>query len=76
MSIFGTAHGCGGGGEGKKVSPPKICHTYPTMMKLGTVIPHLKKIQKIYESPDTPSEFCLNQHSFTGNQQILLYQEI
>ena len=23
---------------------PKICHTYPTMMKLGTVIPYLKKI--------------------------------
>ena len=25
---------------------PKICHTYPTMMKLGTVIPYLKKFQK------------------------------
>ena len=24
----------------------KICHTYPTMMKLGTIIPYLKKIQK------------------------------
>ena len=24
------------------------------MMKLGTVIPYLKKIQKIYESRDTP----------------------
>ena len=33
---------------------PKICLTYPTMMKLGTVIPYLKKIQKIYESRDTP----------------------
>ena len=32
---------------------PKICHKYPTMMKLGTVIPYLKKIQKIYESRDT-----------------------
>ena len=28
---------------------PEICHTYSTTMKLGTVIPHLKKIQKIYE---------------------------
>ena len=37
---------------------PKICHTYPTMMKLDTVIPYLKKIQKIYESRDTPLEFC------------------
>ena len=27
--------------------PSKICRTYPTMMKLGTVIPYLKKIQKI-----------------------------
>ena len=25
---------------------PKICHTYSEMMKLGTVVPHLKKIQK------------------------------
>ena len=37
-----------------------ICHTYPTMMKLGTVIPYLKKIQKIYESRDTPLEFCIS----------------
>ena len=36
---------------------PKICRTYPTMMKLGTVILYLKKIQKIYESRDTPPEF-------------------
>ena len=39
-------------------SLPKICHTYPTMMKLGKVIPYQKKIQKIYESSDTPLEFC------------------
>ena len=25
---------------------PKIYHTYPTMMKLGTVIPYLKKTKK------------------------------
>ena len=37
---------------------PKICHTYPTMIKLGTVIPYLKKIQKTYESRDTHPEFC------------------
>ena len=47
------------GGSGQKGHPlPKICHTYPTMMKLGTVIPYPKKIQKIYESRDTPLEFC------------------
>ena len=32
--------GCGGVGEGgKKALLPKICYTYPAMMKLGTVIP-------------------------------------
>ena len=36
----------------------KICLTYPTIMKLGTVVPYLKKIQKIYKSRDTPLEFC------------------
>ena len=46
------------GGGPKRPPLPKICHTYPTMMKLGTVIPYLKKIQKIYESRDTPPEFC------------------
>ena len=54
MSFFGAAHGWGG----KKASLSKICHTYPTMMKLGTVIPYLKKIKQIYESRDTPLEFC------------------
>ena len=36
-------------GEGKSPHIPKICHTYPKMMRLGTVLPYLKKIQKIYE---------------------------
>ena len=55
MGFFGTADGWGG----KKPPPlPKICYTYPTMMKLGTVIPYLKKFQKLYESRDTPLEFC------------------
>ena len=47
MGLFGAAHGW----EGSK--RPKICHTYPKIMKLGTVIPYLKKIQKIHESRDT-----------------------
>ena len=43
----------GGGGEGETPTPfPKICHTYPTIMKLGTVIPYPKKIKKIHESAD------------------------
>ena len=55
MGIFGAAHGCGGA---KRLPLPKICLTYPTMMKLDTVIPSLKTIQEIYESRDTTSEFC------------------
>ena len=56
MGIFGAAHGW----WGQKALPPhpKICRRYPTMMKLGTVIPYLKKIQKIYKSRHTPPEFC------------------
>ena len=73
MGFFGAAHGWGGG---KKAPLHKICHTYPTMMKLGRVIPQPKEIQKIHESRDTPLEFCWHQHFFTGNQQILLYREI
>ena len=46
-------------GEGAKKAPlPKICHTCLKMMKLGTVIPYLKKIQKIYKLRDIPLEFC------------------
>ena len=41
---------------------PKICHRYPTMIKLGTVTPYLKRIQKIYESRDTAPGFCWHQH--------------
>ena len=51
MGFFGAGHGWGG-------TLPKICHTYPTMMKLGTVIPYLRKIKKIYKSRDTSLEFC------------------
>ena len=36
---------------------PKICHTYPTIMKLGTVIPYPKKMQNNFESRDTPLDF-------------------
>ena len=38
MGIFGAAHGW---------RPlHKICHTYPTIMKLDTVIPYLKRTKK------------------------------
>ena len=33
--------------SGDKRGPlPKKCHTYPTMMKLGTVLPYLKRSKK------------------------------
>ena len=57
VGFFGDAHGCGRGVP-KRPHLLKTCHTYPTMMKLGTVTSYLKKIQKIYESRDTPLEFC------------------
>ena len=55
MGIFGAARRWGGV---KKASLPKIFDTYPTIMKLGTIIPYVKKIEEIYESLDTPLEFC------------------
>ena len=72
MGFFGAADGSGGG----RGELSKICHTYPTIMKLGTAILDLRKIQKICKSRDIPLEFCWHQHFFTGNQQILLYQEM
>ena len=51
MDFLGAAHGWGGGGGG-------IRFTYPIIMKLGTVIPYLRKIQKMYKSRDTSLEFC------------------
>ena len=57
LGFFGAAPGWWGA---KSPSPflPKICHTYPIVMKLGTVMPYLKSIQKLYESSDTPLELC------------------
>ena len=59
MGFFGAVHWLG---VAKKAPLPKICHTYPTMTKLGTIIPYLKKIQKLYESCGKILEFCWNQH--------------
>ena len=54
----GPFWGCSRMGGDKKASLPKICYTYPTMMKLSTAIPCPKKIPKTYKSRDTPLEFC------------------
>ena len=54
IGVFGAAHGWWRG-----ESPlPKVTHTYPTIIKLGTVITYLKKIQKTYNSRDIPFDFC------------------
>ena len=47
----GLFRGCSRMGRGGAFLPPlpKIRHTYPTLMKLGTVIPSLRKIQKMYK---------------------------
>ena len=51
----GPFWGCSRMERGAKRPPLiKISHAYPTMMKLGAVIPYLKKIQRIYKSRDTP----------------------
>ena len=47
MGLFGAAHGWGGA-----FWPPKIGHTYPSIMKLGIVIPYPEKIQKLFELCD------------------------
>ena len=59
MGLLEAAHGWG---EPKKPPLPKICHKYPTMMKLLTLIPYLKKMQKIKKSGDTLLQFCWHQH--------------
>ena len=48
MCLFEAAHGRGP--LSTKGPPlPKIRYAYPTMVKLGTVTPNLKKILKIYK---------------------------
>ena len=44
MGLFRVSHEWRrrGGSGAKRPLLPKICHTYPTIMKLGTVIPYLK----------------------------------
>ena len=58
MGILGAAHRWGRGEGGKKPPSLKSVTDIPTMMKLATVIPYLKKIQKIDESRDTPPGLC------------------
>ena len=43
-----------GNGGGEKIPLPNICYIYPTMTNIGTVIPYLRKIQKLYKSREAP----------------------
>ena len=43
MGLFEAAHGWEAGAFWPPL--PKICHTHPTMMKPGTVIPYLRRTQ-------------------------------
>ena len=60
MALFRAVDKFGGGGVwgGQKGPHPNISHTYPTIMKLGTVISCLEKTRKIYESLNALLEFC------------------
>ena len=69
----GSFQGCWRMGVGKSLPVPKICRT---MIKLGTVLALLKKIQKIYKSCGTPFVHCWRQHFFTGNHQLSLHRYI
>ena len=66
IGLFGAAHASGC----KNAHLHKICHTYPTMMKLSTVTPYLTKIQNIYKPRDPTIKFCWHQYFFTKNQQL------
>ena len=68
MGVFGTAHGCG---RCKKAPFPKICHTYPATMKLGTIRPYLNKIQK-YINHMTVTLSSANISTFFTVNQLLL----
>ena len=54
----GLFWGCSRMGGGQKGPHSLKSVTHPLMMKLDTVIPYLKKSQKLYESRDTPRGFC------------------
>ena len=52
MGLFGAAHGWG-----SKRPLPKICHTYPTMMKFGSYTLPKECAKNIYKSRGTLPEF-------------------
>ena len=68
MGLFWAAHVWRGGGGGQDDFPSLKFHTYPTMMKLSTIIPYLKKIQRIYNHMTHPLISADISIFFTVNQ--------
>ena len=59
--------GCSRMGTG---SLPKVYYTYPTIVKVGTVPPHLKNTQKMEESRDTPPSAVLLTPAFFHRKSV------
>ena len=78
MGSFWAAHGWGAGGQTPPPLPLPYLKSVTHFLQWWNlaVTPYLKRIQKIYESRDKSPDFCWHQHFFTGDQKILLYQEI
>ena len=72
MSLFRAARGWG---DENTTPLPKIGRIYLTMMKLGTVIPYQKKNPEKHVNQVAQPFVLPNQYLFTGNPQLLLYQE-
>ena len=64
--LFGAAHGWGGA----KSPPPYNLSHIPCKDETWHSYTLPKEDSKIYESCDSPLEFCWHQHFFIGNQQI------
>ena len=64
MDLFGAAHEWGG--RGRKL--PRICHIYPTIIKLGTAIPYLKYLNHL-----THPSSCVDISIFQRKSANLLY---
>ena len=63
-----------GGGAKRLPSLKSVTHILQRWTWHSYTLP--KEDKKIYESRDTPLEFCWHQHFFIGNQQVFLYQKI
>ena len=69
MGLFGATSGF----WGKKAPQlPKICHTYPTMMKLYTVVLTQERSKKYIDHVTHHLSSADINHFFTGNQLFFL----